>query len=45
MKVQILDNFLVEYTWIDNKLEEVPNELLVGPSHTDSLWILHVDDT
>lgn len=28
MKVQVLTNFLVEYSWLDDKLKEVPTEQL-----------------
>lgn len=45
MKVQVLTDFLVKYTWLDDKLKEAPTELLTEPSNPEMTWILHVDDT
>lgn len=45
MKAQVLADFLVECTWSDDELKEVPIELPTRPPDMESTWILHMDGT
>lgn len=38
-------DFLVKYTWIDDKFKAIFDEPPVEQPHVDSVWILHVDGT